>query len=103
MLNFIIDDFEIETIELNEEISAPINQGDVLGKLIYSIDGIDYSTDLIASSDVIKSDLLKIVFQIFLAILVLIILSLVISSRNKYKNKKRKNSYKDNNIYKFKI
>lgn len=100
--NFDINNLKY-TIELNEEISAPINQGDVLGKLIYSIDGIDYSTDLIASSDVIKSDLLKIVFQIFLAILVLIILSLVISSRNKYKNKKRKNSYKDNNIYKFKI
>lgn len=91
------------SISLNDEISAPISQGDVLGKITYSIDGTLYSTDLIANSDVVKSELLKIIFQIILALLALIILTFIVSNKNKKKYKKRKNSRKNSNIYKFKL
>lgn len=41
-------------IELNEVIQAPIQQGDVLGKVTYTVENIDYTTDLIASHEVMK-------------------------------------------------
>ena len=40
------------TVDLNDNISAPITKGDVLGKITYDIDGIKYSTDLIADHSV---------------------------------------------------
>ena len=39
-------------IEINENISAPIAQGQILGKLVYNIDNIEYSSDLIAAHSV---------------------------------------------------
>ena len=47
---------DIENIEpninLNSEISAPIMQGDRLGTVTYTVNGVEYTTDLIASHDV---------------------------------------------------
>lgn len=42
------------TIELNETIEAPIEAGAVLGKATYTIDNIKYTTDIIASHEVVK-------------------------------------------------
>lgn len=39
-------------INLNSEISAPIMQGDRLGTVTYTVNGFEYTTDLIASHDV---------------------------------------------------
>ena len=44
-------------IDLNDNISAPISQGDILGKVTYSINGVNYTTNLIASHDVEKSNI----------------------------------------------
>ena len=41
-----------ETISINDNISAPIQKGDILGKISYIVNGDTYSTDLVASSDV---------------------------------------------------
>ena len=48
------DNFEnIETkIDLNNDIKAPIMQGDKLGSVTYSVNGVEYTTELIASHDV---------------------------------------------------
>ena len=88
------------SIELNENITAPIAKDTVLGKITYNIDGEVYSSDLIASHDVEKSNLLILIGQIILAILVLLILVKLLSFKGKNKNKKSKNS---NSIYKFKL
>lgn len=99
-------------IELKENISAPIAKDSVLGTITYNIDGITYTTDLIANNDVIKSNTIIIVAQITLAIIVLLILAKIISPKNHKKNKKKNNKklkikIKDHNdynsIYKFKI
>lgn len=51
-------------IQLNSNISAPITQGDVLGKAIYMIDGIRYESDIVATHNVETSKLLEFVLQI---------------------------------------
>lgn len=44
-------------ITLNENISAPIDQGSILGKIKFTINGVEYTTNLIASHNVEKSKL----------------------------------------------
>ena len=94
-------------IEINQNISAPISKDAILGKITYTIDGISYSSDLIASSDVIKSNILEILIQIVSAIILLIILSKILHNKyfiNKKKKKKRHKKFeKNNSIYKFKF
>lgn len=66
-------------IELNNNISAPISQGDILGKVTYSINGVDYTSNLIAANDVEKSNVIVyltagLVFIIFIFIIWIIII-----------------------------
>ena len=58
-------------IQLNDDISAPIAQGDVLGKAIYTIDGIEYEADIVATHNVETSQLLQFVLQVGSLIIVL--------------------------------
>ncbi|MCI8272701.1 MAG: D-alanyl-D-alanine carboxypeptidase [Clostridia bacterium] len=80
-------DFELSDlnykIELNDNLVAPIAEGDVVGKITYSIDGIDYSSDLLASHNVEDSNLIVIIGQIVLAFIVLIILKKMLSKNMK--------------------
>ena len=43
------------TIELKSDISAPIRQGEKLGTITYTIDGTEYHSDLLASTNVEKN------------------------------------------------
>ncbi len=69
-------------IHLNDDLKAPINKGDVIGSVTYTVDGIDYTTDLLANSDVKKSNAL-IYTLIILVIIVVIYLYLKAKKRNK--------------------
>lgn len=93
-----IDKSQIESsIVLNGNITAPIAKDTVLGTISYNIDGINYSTELVASHDVIKNDIKLLLMQITSAILVLIVLTFLLSGK-----KKKKKKYKDyDSIYKF--
>ncbi len=74
-------------IDLNNNISAPISQGDVLGKVTYTINGVNYTSDLIASHDVKKSNVtLYLSFGLVIIIFIFIIWGIV-----KYENKKKTN------------
>ena len=88
------------SIKLNENISAPITKGDVLGNITYNIDGIAYSSDLIASHSVEEFNNFLLFAQIALAIIVLLILIKLFSPKNKNKLSKRKNSKKRKKINK---
>ena len=58
-------------ITLNDKISAPIDENEVLGKVKYEINGIEYTSDLIASHNVEKSKLLNyILYGLFILILI---------------------------------
>ena len=87
-------------IEINSNISAPITENDVLGKITYIIDGINYSSDLLAEHTVEKFNYYLLAIQIALAIFVLFILFKLIFFKKK---KKKKNYYKNyDSIYRFK-
>lgn len=94
------------SIEINENITAPIAKDKVLGKISYTIDGIIYESDLIAENDVIKSNLLEIVFRIVFALFILILIAKFLSHKY-FKNKKikstKKSLRKNNSIYKFEL
>lgn len=88
-------EFEPE-IQINENLRAPIAQGEVLGKITYNIDGISYSADLKASHNVEKSGFMTLLIQIVMAVLILFLLyKLLFDGKNKRKkyNKKYRNYY----------
>jgi len=90
------------SVILKESISAPITEGEVLGELIYNIDNVSYSADLIAEHGVEELDIKLIISQIALALLVLFILSKLVLSKNKKKKyKKKKYKKHSESIYKF--
>lgn len=73
-------------IDLNDNISAPISQGDILGKVTYSINGVNYTTNLIASHDVEKSNVVSyLVFGLVLIIFIFIIMG-ILNYRKKVNN-----------------
>src|SRR5699024_4679289 len=83
-----IDNIE-PTIEINQNLSAPISQDAVVGKISYEIDGENYSTDLIAETSVEESKLETIIFRAFLIFLILYILVIILKKLNKHKNNKK--------------
>ena len=82
------------SINLNS-ISAPILQGDVLGKITYKIDDIEYTSDLIANNDVEEAK--PFIPIILIAILTLIIFMIFFKF---LLHKKKKKNY--DSIYRFK-
>lgn len=76
-------------INVKENIKAPIEQGETLGNISYTIDDIQYKTDLIASHSVEKSKLLNYILGIGLSFLILTLIIIF------YKNKKKMMSYND--------
>lgn len=87
------DEFDIEfepQIELQDNLFAPIAQGQVVGKITYTIDGIQYSSNLLASHSVEQSGFITIVVQIILVILILFLLYKLLFDSNSNKKSHRK-------------
>lgn len=61
-------------IQVDENLLAPISQGQIVGKITYDIDGIKYSSDLVAEHSVEVSSFFILIVQIFIVILILFIL-----------------------------
>lgn len=75
-------------ITLNENLLAPISEGEIVGTAKYNVDGIEYTTNLLAGSNVEKK------LDISIIILICGILLLFISVRILRKNKKHRNKRK---------
>ena len=85
---------EIEPeIVLNENIEAPITQGDTLGKITYNIEGIEYTSNLVASHSVEKDNGLLFSIHTILIIIIIYILYKLMYSDNKKKRHKIHNKY----------
>lgn len=87
------DEFDTEfepQIELQDNLFAPIAQGQVVGKITYTIDGIQYSSNLLASHSVEQSGFITIVVQIILVILILFLLYKLLFDSNSNKKSHRK-------------
>lgn len=73
-------------ITLNDNISAPVSEGDILGRVSYNVDGVSYSTNLIASNAVEKT---KVPIYIFYACVILLLVFLF--NKIFLKNKRKTN------------
>lgn len=97
------------SIEIEENLKAPIAKDTVLGKISYNIDGITYESDLIAENDIIKSNLFEVILQIIFAIIVLILIAEFLShkhfkqKRNNNMKSKKNNLRKNDSVYKFNL
>ena len=80
-------------ISINENLSAPIAKDSVIGTISYEIDGITYSTDLIAGSSVEASNFETIVFRVLLIFLILYLLVIILKKLNKPRSTKNSNSF----------
>ena len=76
-------------ITLQDNLLAPIAQGQVVGKITYTVDGIDYSSDLIASHNVEVSRSAVLIVQIILIVIILFLLYKLLFGNNKNKKIKR--------------
>ena len=81
-------------IILNENISAPIEEGSTLGKVTYNIDGISYTTDIVAEHNVEKS-----YFYLYVSISVGIIFVIMILVFSRKKRKRVENYGKKSKHY----
>ena len=70
-------------ITLNENISAPIEEGAILGKVKYTVDNIEYTTNLIASHSVEKSHILGYVLYITIFLMFLFLVYKLFFNKNK--------------------
>ena len=75
------------TVSLNT-VLAPIAKGQVVGTITYTIDSIEYSSELIASHDVYSSNVMNIILMLLCAFLVLLFLVTVLSISKNKKSKK---------------
>lgn len=89
-------DSEIEPeITLNEDLSAPISKGEVVGSITYRIEGLKYTTDLIAGNDVNELKEFDMKFFVILGIVILLVLVIIlirkrIRLQKKYKYNRNK-------------
>ncbi len=72
-------------ITWKENIHAPIEQGDILGSISYTVDGIAYQTDLIASHFVEDSKFLNWVLKIGFGILIVILAYILVFHKKRRK------------------
>lgn len=78
-------------LEIQQNLFAPISQGQVLGKITYTVDGVNYSSDLVASHSVEKSGLFTVIVQILFAAFILYFLyKLLFDSNSKKKSYKKR-------------
>ena len=87
-------------INIDKKLKAPIATNGVVGKITYSYDGEEYSSDLIAETQVIASGFLPILLRVMLIIIVLYLLFLLLKPSKKKKKKTYKKKSKGGN-YKF--
>lgn len=85
------------TVELNSDLQAPIAENTVIGKVTYVVDGNEYSSDLLAGSNVVESNTFNTILSVISIIIVLYLLYKLLKSNNKkQKRKKSKNKTKKN-------
>jgi len=58
MRNSDVADRFLPTVIVNDNLRAPIREGDVVGRAIYTVNGVEYSFNLVAGHDVASSNLI---------------------------------------------
>ena len=82
------------TIEINENLKAPLAENTVIGKITYNIDGEEITSDLIAGGSVYPSDFEITIFRILLLCLILYAVFKLLKHFSKKKPNNRNSSNK---------
>lgn len=83
------------TVELNPDLKAPIDKNTVIGKITYNVDGREYSSDLVAGSDVAEpSGFSKFVNILFLLVILYLLFKILKNDKKKKRRKNKKSSRK---------
>ena len=82
------------TIEINENLKAPLAENTVIGKITYNIDGEEITSDLIAGGSVYPSDFEITIFRILLLFLILYAVFKLLKHFSKKKPNNRNSSNK---------
>ena len=94
--SYLDSDFSPE-VELDENLSAPITKGTIVGKISYTVDNTKYTTNLIAGQDIEANSIFSTVIKLFIVIFILYLFSKILNSNNNKKNKRKKSKNKKNN------
>lgn len=86
-------------VTIQENIKAPIAKGTVLGTVKYTVDGIEYQTNLIASHDVQKSSIILLILKIALGVFIFLIVVWLLKPKKKKKKRKHKKTKYGNRLY----
>ena len=83
--NEITTDYIIADIYIADDIKAPIKQGQVLGKVTYRVDGLNYSTNMVAKNNVDKKPywLWNSIFALGILFVILLIVLIIKSHKKK--------------------
>ena len=79
------------TIQYNKELVAPIAKNEEIGTITYTVDGIEYTSPILAGADVERSTIIKTIFRILLVIFFILLIYTIFGTKTK---KKRKKNYK---------
>lgn len=101
-INVLINQSDLNTdfspeVTIDDNLKAPISQGQIVGKVNYTIDDITYSVDLKASHNVEKSNFLSLIIKIFLIFVILYILYKLLFENNRNGGNKKYKKYKKRN------
>lgn len=77
-------------VHLDDNLKAPITKGSVIGNVSYTIDGINYTTNLIAGQDILANSTFSIIIKIILVIIALCIFRRIFNFSSKGKGKRKK-------------
>ena len=82
------------SVKLVDNLKAPINANDIIGTASYTVGGITYTYDLIASHSVIRSNTFKYIkYAIIILVIIAVIISIILVVRWMLKPR-RKSAYK---------
>ena len=96
-------------VHLDDNLKAPITRGSVVGSVSYTIDGINYTTNLIAGQDILANSTFSIIIKVVIVLFALYIFKRFFNRNNgrkkRSKGKRKKNSkstrYSGSSYYRF--
>lgn len=96
-------------VHLDDNLKAPITRGSVVGSVSYTIDGINYTTNLIAGQDILANSTFPIIIKVVIVLFALYIFKRFFNRNNgrkkRSKGKRKKNSkstrYSGSSYYRF--
>ncbi len=80
------DNALLPEVHINENLKAPIKKGDIIGTVKYTVEGIEYTEDLVANNDVKKS---RFLINTIIIIIIISFVYLYLKSNKKRKKNTR--------------